>query len=239
MSGGVHYEIEQEIGTLTLDDGKANAISFDLIAEINALVDRIESERSARALVITGRPGRFCAGFDLRSMTKDNETARELVGQGARLATRLYTLPLPLVIACTGHAMAMGAILLHTADRRIGSQGSFKIGMNEVAIGLTMPLFAVDLSRDRLASPYLNRAVVNAETFTPDEALRAGFFDRLVAPEELTAAAMAEARTLVALDPVAFGATTLRVREQTVERIESALAADLLGIDVTKSGTPR
>ena len=125
MSGGVHFEIEQEIGTLTLDDGKANAISFDLIAEINALVDRIESERSARALVVTGRPGRFCAGFDLRSMTKDNETARELVGQGARLAARLYTLPLPLVFACTGHAMAMGAILLHTADRRIGSQGIF------------------------------------------------------------------------------------------------------------------
>ena len=114
------YRLEGSVAVLQMDDGKANAISHAMADQLNAGVSRA-SDDGARALVIVGRPGRFCAGFDLPTMQASPESARELLRVGAELAVRLYTFEAPVLLAVTGHALAMGAILLMATD--VASQG--------------------------------------------------------------------------------------------------------------------
>ena len=145
---------------------------------------------------------------------------------GFELSERLVSFATPVVVACTGHALAMGAFLLLSGDYRIGAHGSFKIGANEVAIGLTMPHFAIELCRLRLSPQHFHRAVVTAEIHAPESALAAGFLDELAAPADLPAAAQRAAARLGTLNMVAFSATKLRSREQALQSIRSAIEKD-------------
>ncbi|MEO8602403.1 MAG: crotonase/enoyl-CoA hydratase family protein, partial [bacterium] len=145
MTELVRYERRDSLALITLDDGKANALSPAVVAAANAAFDRAEAE-AVSAVVLSGRAGRFSAGFDLSVMTAGLEALFSLVKSGAELALRLYLFPRPVVIACTGHALAAGAVLLCAADRRIGTAGEFKIGLNEVAIQLPLPVFALELA---------------------------------------------------------------------------------------------
>src|SRR5713101_2236105 len=133
----VRYRLEEKVAVIEMDDGKVNAISHSVIEALD------RAEREAKAIVLSGRAGRFSGGFDLGVMRGGAEQARALVGKGAELALRLYGFSLPVVIACTGHAIAMGAVLLLSGDTRLGAEGDFKIGLNEVSIGLALPPFAM------------------------------------------------------------------------------------------------
>jgi len=221
----VRYELNDGVAVLMLDDGKANALSPALIAAIHTALDR--AEREAAAVLLAGRPGRFSAGFDLRVMTGDADGLRSLVKGGAELLLRMYLHPRPLVAACTGHALAAGALLLLAADLRIGARGQFRIGLNEVAIQLALPVFGVELARDRLATRHFTAAVSQARIFDPEGACAAGFLDELAAPEELLDAGIAQARRLAALPHPAFRDTKLRERRATVERIRATLDDDI------------
>jgi len=221
---------DKHLALLTLDDGKANAISMATVVCLNNLLDEAERDPGVRALVITGREGRFSAGFDLSVMSTGPSAVRELVGAGARLAMRLYEFPKPVVIACSGHALAMGGILLFTADWRTGVDGAFRIGLNEVQIGMTMPQFGAELARDRLSPRYFARAVVNAEIFAPSVAVDAGYLDEVVDALSLIDFACVQADRLAALDARAFAATKRRTRSTTLARIRDGLAADLGGL---------
>ena len=98
--------------------------------------------------------------------------------EGARLSLRLFDFPRPVVIGCSGHALALGAIILLAADYRVGRRGpKFKIGLNEVAIGMTAPIFAVELARNKMPKTHFERSVIHAEVHTPDSAVDAGFLD--------------------------------------------------------------
>ena len=134
------YEVHDGVAHLTWDDGKANTVSAESVAEINAALDRCEQDE-ARGLVLTGRPGVFTAGFDLGQLGAGGPAARDLVRGGAELLLRLYGLRIPLAIGCTGHALGMGGLLLLTGDIRWGAPGAHKIGLNETAIGMSMPTF--------------------------------------------------------------------------------------------------
>ena len=221
----VSYELEESLAIVRIDDGKANALSPGLVGAVDEALDRAEKE--ARCLVIAGRPGRFSAGFDLGVMQQGGDAVRVMVGAGAELAVRLYGFPIPVVMACTGHALAMGAVLLLTADTRLGAEGEFKLGLNEVAIGMTLPVFAVELARDRLSPRYATRAVLEAETYTPATAVEAGFLDRVVASEALLDEARAEGQRLSQLDPRAHYKTKLVLRGGTIGRVRESLS-DLL-----------
>lgn len=178
-----------EISLIKFDDGKANALSFDAIAQLSDALNAAESE--AGAVVLAGRPDFFCAGFDLATMSGGGSGMLELVDRGAELLKRLAVFPMPVVAACTGHALAAGALLLLAADIRIGSPGNFKIGLNEVAIGLPLPAFAVELAKLRLARRHLNEACATARLYAPEQAVGVGFLDRLsedVVKESLEAA---------------------------------------------------
>ena len=107
--------------------------------------------------MLFGRSGRFCAGFDLNTIQESPDAARRLVAGGAELVARLAASPLPIVVGCGGHALAMGALLLLGADVRIGAEGEFKLGLNEVAIRMTLPAFAIELAGERLSRRHLTR----------------------------------------------------------------------------------
>lgn len=227
-TSSLHYEILGRVAVLRLDDGKANALTPDAVAAFHPALDRARAE--AGAVVLAGRPGRFSAGFDLATLSSGPEAAVGLLAAGARLALRLYVHPQPVVAACTGHAIAMGALLLLAADRRIGAAGQAKIGLNEVAIGLTLPRFGVELARDRLARRHLTGAAVLATIYDPASACEAGFLDRLVKPERVVEDAVSEAEHLAGLDPAALAGTKQRLRAERAAELEASLEADLQAV---------
>jgi enoyl-CoA hydratase len=220
----ISYELADGIATIAMDDGKVNAFTHEAFAELGASFDRAETDRAA--VVLAGRDNAFSAGFDLKTLGAGGPEARRLVLAGFELAKRVFAFGAPVVIACTGHAIAMGSFLLLTGDVRVGAIGPFKIGANEVAIGLTMPYFATELSRHRLAPTHFHRAMVTAEMFAPADAVTAGFLDRAVPAAEVLATARAVAVQLAKLGRTAFAGTKQRVRAPVLAALETALAAD-------------
>ena len=228
----VRTSIEGPVAVIDLDDGKANALGFDVLAGLDAALDRAEQDADAVALV--GRPGRFSAGFDLSVMTSGPEGARDLLGRGAELGLRLFESPLPVALGVTGHALAMGGILLCCADVRIGADGPFKIGLNEVAIGMPVPSFAVEICRDRLSPRAFTRAIQLARIHGPGEAVEAGFLDEVVEADAVRARTVEVAAELAErLHRGPFRATRRTVRSQLVADLRSQLAADLAAFDVS------
>ncbi len=217
----VRYEQDGDVAVLRWDDGGANVVSLALTEQMNAHLER--AAKDAKTVAILGRPGRFCAGFDLSVMKQGGAAVPELVAAGARLASRIYAHPTPVVMGCTGHGLAMGAILLLSADARIGTSGPFKIGLNEVAIGMTLPPFGVQFAEERLAVSHRQRAVALAEIFDPEGAVAAGFLDRVVDADELEEAVMTEARRTASLDMRAYAGTIRSMRGPFIERLEKGL----------------
>jgi enoyl-CoA hydratase len=219
------YSLDGRVALLRLDDGKANALSHAAIDALQAALDRAEKEAGAVCLV--GREGRFCAGFDLGVMRSGPEPMRRLVTAGAELLLRMAVHPLPIAIGCTGHALAAGALLLLAADARLGTRGDFKIGLNEVAIGMRLPVFAYELARERLSKRHWLRATAQAELFAPDAAVEAGFLDSVHEPAALATDALAEARRLAALPQPAFRSTKAALRGGLVAHVRATLEEDM------------
>lgn len=219
------YVLEGKVAVVRLDDGKANALSHALITDIEGALDRAAEE--ARAVLLVGRPGKFSAGFELSTMTESAESARALVTAGARMLTRLYVHPQPVFAACTGHALAAGALILLAADRRIGVEGTFKIGLNEVAIGLRLPVFAIELARDRLSKRHFPAATMTARIYDPHGARDAGFLDDVVAEADLFDRALAEAAAAAELSSGALAVTKELSRRAVADHILATLDADM------------
>jgi enoyl-CoA hydratase len=191
----VTVELVDDVAVMTLDDGKVNAISPRLIQLLSDSLDELEASE-ARALVLAGRPGQFCAGFDLYTLVVGGSRRDRLVLDGWNLLGRILTLPVPVVTACTGNAIAAGAALLLVTDVRLGADGAFKIGFNEAAIGLPIPSTGQVLAQDRLHEAVIEEALQGARLYPPQEAVGAGFLHRVVAREELVDLAISEARGL-------------------------------------------
>jgi len=224
----VSYSLEDKVAIVRMDDGKANALSREMIDQVLAALTRAEQE--AGALVLAGRPDRFCAGFDLRIMMSGPEAATTLLKAGSEMLMRLYAAQLPVVIACSGHALAGGALVVLTGDCRIGAAGAYRIGLNEVSIGLPVPVLAMELARDRLSKRALVHATLLAQIYDPETALAAGYLDAVVAADQLEARAREEAKRLAALPAGAFRATKARLRGATIEHIRASLGADVAAI---------
>ena len=220
----VTYTLEATTAVVRMDDGKANALSLPMIEGVLEALNRAEKEASA--MVLIGRPGRFCAGFDLRVMMSSPEAAKGLLARGADMLMRLYGAKLPLVIACSGHALAGGALVVLTGDTRIGASGEFRIGLNEVSIGMPVPVLAMELARDRLLPTELGRATLQAQIYTPDDAAKAGYLDALVSPDDLLARSLDEAKRLSALARHAYQATKTRLRGKTIAHILATFEDD-------------
>jgi enoyl-CoA hydratase len=149
-----------------------------------------------------------------------------MVVGGFELAERMLSFHTPIVVACNGHALAMGAFLLLGADLRIGAQGPFKIGANEVAIGLPVPAAAIELCRMRLAPTHFGRSVLTAEIYGPEEAVHAGFLDRVVPADELLSSAQKAAVALGTLNMSAYVATKKRAYAVALKAMRDAIESD-------------
>lgn len=224
MSDLISYQLEDGIATLTLSNGKVNAISPDVIAAFNAALDQAEADRAI--VIITGQPGILSGGYDLKVMTSGPQNAINLVAAGSTLARRMLSHPYPIIVACSGHAVAKGAFILLSADYRVGVEGPFNIGLNEVLIGMTMHHVGIELARDRLRKNFFNRSVINGEMFNPQQALEAGFLDAVVAPEELMNAAKAMATQMKKVNMTAHKNTKLKTRKAFLETLDAAIELD-------------
>ncbi len=225
MAGAVDYKLHDGTAAITVDDGKVNAFSVPLLRELHTAFDRAASDDAL--VVLRGREGCFSAGFDLKTLAAGGPPVVEMLTLGATLAERILAYERPVLVACTGHALPAGAFLMLAADRRIGVAGPFRIGLNEVQIGLTVPLFAIELARQRLHPACFDRTVVSGVLYDPEAALRAGFLDEVVAASELDAAVAAAIEEMARLDRVAHAATKARARAGALHSLRAAIESEL------------
>ena len=218
----MEFEIVKNIAVIRFDDQKANAIGPIFIDQLNSALD--QALVNAEAVVLSGRTGMFSGGFDLNVFKKGPLASQQLMLSGAQLLLRLFTLPLPLVVSCTGHAIAAGAFILLTADTRIGTTGNFKVGLN--AINATFPTFGSQLALARLNPSYLTRSFVQAELFNPIEAIAAGFLDRAVGSETVLEESIEVAQQLAQLPTDAYVKNKLDIRSPYIHAIQESLGVD-------------
>ncbi len=223
----VSVEIDGAVATVTMDDGKANALSASLMTEINTALDDLESNDDIKAIVLAGREGRFSGGFDLNVMRGgDFKAIVSLVADGGQLVRRIYGGPKPVVAACTGHAVAAGGLILLGCDVRVGPDADVKIGLNEVAIGMVLPKWAQTIATDRLSRRARQRSIVNARLFNGSQAADAGFLDVAVDPASVIGEAQAEAAVLSTLDMKAYAQTIKEFRGDTLRTMDELILAD-------------
>jgi enoyl-CoA hydratase len=225
MTSPVTYALEGPVATLTMDDGKANVMTLPMIEALHSALDRAEADGAV--VLLTGRPRIFSGGYDLAMFKRGPDEVVRTIRAGGELVARLLGFPRPVVAACGGHAVAQGAFVLLAADVRIGAEGDFKIGLNEVAIGLTIPHYGVEVARLRLAAPWLHHATITGALYPPAQALVAGFLDRVVAHEEVLPAAREEAQRLATLDMGAHAGTKQRVRGPALAKIREGIETEL------------
>jgi enoyl-CoA hydratase len=217
-------EITNDIALIRMDDGKANAINFEMLAALNAALDKAEAE--AKAIVLAGRDGRFSGGFDLNAFASlGGDGVYKLLDAGAELLLRLYGGPLPVVAACAGHAIAMGVFILNACDTRVGAAGEYKIGANEAITGMNLPIFALELSRERLNPTHLTRATVQGFIYDPAGAVDAGYLDMAVAADKVEATALGIAAQLATLPGGSYAWNKRALRKGTLDRIRASLGA--------------
>lgn len=224
MSDLVSYEIDDGIATLTLHNGKVNALSPAMFDALNDAFDQAEKDRAV--VILTGQPGILSGGYDLKVMTSSPENAIALVTTGSTFTRRMLSHPFPIIVACPGHAIAKGAFLLLSADYRIGVEGAFNIGLNEVLIGMTMHHSGIEVARDRLTKPAFHRSVINGEIFNPQDAREAGFLDKVVPADELMEAAKVAAQQLKKVNMTAHKNTKLKARKALLETLDQAILLD-------------
>jgi len=220
----VNYERNDSIATITLDDGKVNVLGPAMQAAINEALDHAEKD-SAKAVVLAGNGRVFSGGFDLAVFQSgDAKAALQMLAGGFELSVRCLTFPKPVIMAATGPAIAMGSFLLLSGDHRIGQPKS-RCQAIEVAIGMTIPISAIEIMRARLTPAAFQRGVSMAATFAGDEAIAAGWLDEIVeADQVLTRAQQVATEAATTLHAGAHLASKLKARE-------SALKAILSGID--------
>jgi len=224
----VTYEVRDRIAHVRIDDGKANALSPDVIATLGDALTKAEEAGpvAVGALLISGRPGMLSGGFDLKVMQSNPAAAGTLVTDGGELFSRMFGSPVPIVVACTGHAIAAGALMLLAADARLGARGEFRIGLIETALGMVLPRWAVELAQERLSKRHFQNATVGARIYDPDGAADAGFLDTVVSPEDHEKAAIEEALRWAALPRPAYQGQVRMNRGERLGRLADAIAAD-------------
>ncbi|HSZ07768.1 MAG TPA: crotonase/enoyl-CoA hydratase family protein [Steroidobacteraceae bacterium] len=235
MSDLVTYRLEDAVATITMDDGKVNVMSTAMLRALDAALDRAQGDKAIMVLR-SARMGIFSAGFDLKIFAaNDAERSLEMVKTGAELALRLLSYPFPTIGLMEGHAYPMGTFLLLACDVRIGTAGTSRMGLNEVAIGISPPSFAIELVRSRVHPAWLSRTVTLGEMFEPDEALVAGFLDRVIPADELEPALKDVVAGLRKLHMPSHALAKQRLRHSAMAAMREAIDRELT-LDAYRAG---
>ena len=223
----VTTDINDGVAVITMDDGKANALSPAMQASLLEHLSEAEANESVAAIVLAGRDGVFSGGFDLGIMgSGDVGAIVDMVASGGALIRHLYGMSVPVVAAATGHAIAGGAFLLLGCDVRVGSNADIRIGANEVAIGMALPEWAITICSHRLSNRHLNRSMLTARLTGGQDAVDVGFLDRVVPPAEVLTEAVAEAKGLTGLDRASYIEMVRRYRGAVLDEMAAEIAAD-------------
>jgi enoyl-CoA hydratase len=227
MTNRVTYRCEAGVAHITMDDGKVNAMSSEMLHDLDAALDRAQSDRAV-VVLRSARQGIFSAGFDLKILaSKDAARIHEMVRAGGELALRLAAFPYPTIGVMEGHAFPMGTFLLLACDVRIGAIGKFRMGLNEVAIGITPPRFGIELARSRVHPAWLSRTVTLGEMFEPEDAVIAGFLDRAVPPAEIDAALGEVVSALKGVNASMHATAKHNLRKQVMAAMREVIDADI------------
>lgn len=226
-SSAVTTELRDGVLVCHLDDGKVNALSKEMIAAIKQVIVEAEANTDVAAVVLHGREGKFSGGFDLSVMLAgDLPAVIDLVSDGGDLVRTIYGSSVPVVAACTGHALAAGALVLLACDLRIGADVDCKIGLNEVSIGMVIPDWAFTIAVDRLSRRFLQQSVATARITSARGATDAGFLDEVVPAEDLLEVAVARAAEFASLDRRAYAGTVQKLRGDVLAAMDAQVAAD-------------
>jgi enoyl-CoA hydratase len=238
MSKYAAYRCNEGVAHIAMDDGKVNAMSVGMMADIASALDRAEADQ-AIVVLRSSRQGIFSAGFDLKVFAA-NDPARslEMVKAGAELALRLMAFPHPTIGLMQGHAFPMGAFLLLACDVRIGALGKFRMGLNEVVIGISPPRFAIELARSRLHPAWLSRTVTLGEMYEPLDALTAGFLDRAVPPDQVDSTLADVLSALKGVNRTMHATAKRDLRRATMAAMRAAIDEDLT-LEAYQAGAQR
>ncbi|MGV0852660.1 crotonase/enoyl-CoA hydratase family protein [Mycolicibacterium phlei] len=219
----VGYELKDSVATLTMDDGKVNVLGPAMQAALNEALDRAESEE-AKAVVIAGNGRVFSGGFDLTVFQSgDKEASLGMLSGGFELAARLLSFPVPVIMAATGPAIAMGSFLLLSGDHLVG-QPKTRCQAIEVAIGMTMPYAALEIMKYRLTPSAYQRGTALATTFSGDAAIAAGWLDEIVEADRVVARAQEfAAEAAKTLHTGAHKASKIKAREDVLKGIRAGI----------------
>jgi enoyl-CoA hydratase len=222
MSGPVTYRHDDSIAVITLDDGKANVLGPQMQQAISDALDRAEGD-GVGAVVIAGNQKVLRGGFDLKGFQSgDPEAALAMLKGGFELSHRLLSFPRPVVIACTGHAIAMGAFLLCSGDHRIAAPG-YNIQANEIAIGMVLPHAALAVMKLRLTPSAYQQAAGLAKVYFGEAAQAAGWIDEIALPELVLERAEEAAREYANLHQRAHLECKLRARADALAGIRAGI----------------
>ena len=217
----VTLKTEGDVSIIQMDDGKVNVFSPDMIQNFNDILDQVPTDKGA--MLIAGREGMFSAGFDLKVMMSSPENAAAMVKSGFELLMRVFTFPRPVVAACSGHAIALGAFLLCSCDHRIGCKGDFKIGANELRNNMIVPTPILELAKFRLIKSHKQRALLNAEMYSIEDAVAPGYLDEVTDHDQLFDLALAKAKDLATLAHPQYLQTKKLDQEDVAAKIYSGI----------------
>ncbi len=213
---------KDDISIITLDDGKANVFSEEMTQAINDCLDQVSTENGS--LIITGRPGMFSAGFDLKVISSgDVSKIKNMSLKGFKLLSRIFSFPRPIVAACSGHGIALGTFLLCCCDYRIGVKGDFLLGANEMKTNMVIPTPILELIKFRVAPSHKYKSILGAEMYPLEKAIDAGLMDQVVDSDKLMQVAMEKAKDLATMGHPSYTLTKALFIKDIAENIDSAI----------------
>ena len=205
---------------LVLDRPPANALDESLLEDLLAAVECARLDDAVRAVVLTGAGAFFSGGFDL-SAPRREETGIAVMNESYRGAHRaLLALPKPTIARVAGHAIAGGLVLVLACDYRLGSEGDWKLGLNEVAIGASFPKAAIEIVKLRLPHARAAELVLGAGLYPASHAVRLGAVDELLPAADFEAIVASRAARLAAYPREAYAHTKAALCEEALARID-------------------
>jgi len=216
-----------DIRELRLNRPPVNALTAELIAALREAVEAAP-QQGVRALILSGSPGRFSAGLDVPLLLDcDRSAIGELWRKLYSLMRALACSSIPIAAAITGHAPAGGTVLSTFCDWRVMAAGEFKMGLNEVQVGIPLPPVILAALRRLVGARQAERLAVGGLLLSPEEALAIGWIDEVAPPEKVVERAQKWCESLLALPAEAMTTTRREARSDLVAIFDRGLEAEL------------
>ncbi|HVM96855.1 MAG TPA: enoyl-CoA hydratase/isomerase family protein [Candidatus Acidoferrales bacterium] len=221
---------DHEGGTrlLTLDRPPANAINEELLADLAASLDAARDDDAVRSVVLTGAGRFFSGGFDFAAPRRDDEVAGDMYRLYRETHLRLLTFPKPTIAMLNGHATAGGLVLMLACDYRLGVEGDYKVGLNEVAVGASFPRAAFEIVKLRLPHSRATELILGAALYPAGQALRLGIVDELFAPDKFSETILRRAARLGSFPREAYAHAKANFVAEATARIQAETPEEAL-----------